>query len=149
MRYAIGSLVFLICAAGAAAAEPTTIEQKAKTNYAVIVTGKNKQSSDLSIKQSGHINGLTSSQSADQNSMAASQSGWRNAVVIYQDGWTDISSVAQSGPIKGTGGGNLPTSYSLQNTEDGYLSYFTSGGFSMVTLTDPGNTITSRFGRYR
>jgi hypothetical protein len=149
MRYTIGSLVFLVLAAGAAAAEPTTIEQNAKTNYAVIVTGKHKPSSDLSIKQSGYTNGLTSAQSADQNSMAASQSGWRNAVVIYQEGWTDISSVAQSGPIKGAGGGNLPTSYSLQNTEDGYLSYFTSGGFSMVTLTDPGNTITSRFGRYR
>jgi hypothetical protein len=149
MRYAIASLPFLFLAAGAAAADPTTIEQNAKTNYAVIVAGKNKQSSDVSVKQSGHINGLTSLQSADQNSLATSQSSWRNAVVIYQEGWTDISSLAQSGPIRGASLSNLPTSYSMQNTDDGYLSYFASGGFSMVTLTDPANAITSRFGRYR
>jgi hypothetical protein len=149
MRYAIASLPFLILTASAAAADPTMIEQNAKTNYAVIVAGKNKQSSDVSVKQSGHINGLTSLQSADQNSLATSQKGWRNAIVIYQVGWTDISSLAQSGPIKGASVDNLPTSYSMQNTDDGYLSYFASGGFSMVTLTDPGNTITSRFGRYR
>jgi hypothetical protein len=149
MRNAISGLALLVCTAGAAAADPATIEQNAKTNFAVIVTGKNKPSSDLTVKQSGSTNGLTSVQSATANSIAASQSGWRNAIVIYQEGWTDISSVAQSGPIGSGGRGNLPASYSFQNTEDGYLSYFTSGGFSMVTLTDPGNTITSRFGRYR
>jgi hypothetical protein len=149
MRYAICSLVLLAFAGDAAAAEPTTIEQKAKTNYAVIVVGKHKPSSDISVKQTGNINGLTSVQSADQNNLTTSQSSWRNAIVIYQEGWTDISSIAQSGPIGGAGVSNLPTSYSMQNTDDGYLSYFASGGFSMVTLTEPGNTITSRFGRYR
>jgi hypothetical protein len=149
MRYSICGLAFLVCSAGAATADPTAIEQNAKTNYAVIVTGKDKPSSDLNLKQSGSTNGLTSVQSADANSIAASQSGWRNAIFIYQEGWTDMSSVAQSGPIGSAGRANLPASYSLQNTDDGYLSYFASGGFSMVTLTDPGNTITSRFGRYR
>lgn len=149
MRYALGCLVLLACSASAAAGNPMTIEQNAETNYAVILNGKDKASSDVSLKQSGSINGLTSTQLAEQNNVAASQAGWRNAIVIYQEGWIDISSVAQSGPVGKEGHADVPTSYRQQNTDDGYLSYFASGGFSMVTLTDPGYTITSRFGRYR
>lgn len=131
---------------GGAAADPAAIEQKAKTNYAVINSG-NKAVSDIHIQQSGSINAIASSQTADQNGIATAQNGQWNTVVIYQEGWIDSSSVLQQGP-KG-GNGNLPTSYHHEITDDGYLSYFASGGFSLVTLSDPGHTLTSHFGRYR
>ena len=149
MRYALSSLAFLVCMVGPASAAPLTIEQNAKTNYAVIKAGQGKASLDVSLKQSGTLNGISSTQTADQNAIGSSQKGWRNTITIYQQGWTDISSVAQSGPVGNAGSNNLPTTYSRENVEDNYLTYFTSGGFSMVTLTDPGSTITSRFGRYR
>ena|ERR1700733_81356 len=148
MRYAIYSIAFLVCAGGGALAEPDTIVQTAKTNYAVIVIG-NKSASNIKVKQTGNINGIASSQKANENAIATSQSGWRNTVVIYQEGWTDTSSVIQFGPSHGGGNGNLPTTFRTQSTDEGYLSYFQSGGFSIVTLTDPTNTITSRFGRSR
>jgi len=148
MRYALSVLAVLICHAGEASADPITIEQNAKTNYAVI-NSTASDTSDLTLYQSGRTNGASSTQYADQNSTLTTQHGWQNTVTIYQNGWTDISRVVQSGPIGDAGQAHLPTTFTTENTDDGYLTYFTSGGFSMVTLGDPGNAITSRFGRYR
>jgi hypothetical protein len=149
MRFAIGILAISACLSGAAAADPTSIEQNGKTNLAVVNIGSSAPSSDLIFKQSGNLNQLSSNQNADQNSIATTQYGWQNTVVIYQRGTTDISSVTQSGPVGEAGRSNLPTSFTAENTDDGYLTYFGSGGFSLVTLGDPGSNVTSRFGRYR
>ncbi len=150
MHRAVSILAISVCLSGVAAADPISIEQNGKTNLAVINVGPSASSSDFSLQQSGSENRLSSSQRAtDQNSIAASQYGWRNSVTIYQNGWTDISSVAQSGPIGEGGRSNLPTSFTAENTDNGYLTYFASGGFSLVTLGEPGTNMTSRFGRYR
>lgn len=150
MRRTISILAISACLSGAAAADPLSIEQNGKTNLAVINVGPSATSSDLTFQQSGSLNQLSSSQQAsDQNSIATSQYGWRNSVTIYQNGWTDISSVVQSGPVGEGGRSNLPTSFTADNTDNGYLTYFTSGGFSLVTLGEPGTNVTSHFGRYR
>jgi hypothetical protein len=149
MRLFLIGLAFFITTLDETAAQSNTLEQKADTNFAVIVS-RDLEKSDLTITQSGRVNGITSLQTAKDNRISTSQSGWQNTVVIYQEGWIDISSVVQSGPAKKTSNsGSLPTSYRGQKTDDGYLSYFTSGGFSMLSLTDSGNTAVSRFGRVR
>lgn len=143
---------FILCSAltalsfDMAVAEPLTVKQNAETNYAVIDTSG--QNNDVTIKQKGKLNGIAAAQRSDTNSINATQRGWSNTVVIYQNGTIDTSVVAQSGPPR-SDITSLPTTYLLQKKDDTYLSYFTSGGFSMVTLTDPNNTITSRFGRTR
>jgi hypothetical protein len=148
VRYLIFSLGFLACAVGDAVADSTTIKQDRDLNYAIITVGPNKDVSDITIEQSGRRNGVTSVQRATtENSIKTNQSGWQNTVVIYQEGWIDISSVAQSAPKKKSN--DERTFYQTQKTDDGYLTYFQSGGFSIATITEPGHTNTSRFGRSR
>lgn len=128
--------------------EPMTIQQNANTNYAVIATGK-KDVSNLRIEQTGRNNAISSLQvSPDYNIVSTTQRGNWNTVVIYQEGFIDQASVVQAGPKRNGGSTNLPTSYRQQSTDEGYLTYFTSGGFSMATLTE-GGTHQSRFGRSR
>ena len=60
-----------------------------------------------------------------------------------------VSRVIQEGPHGPGGYRHLPTRFSGQQTDEGYLSYFMTGGFSLVTLTDQNHAWFSRFGRAR
>jgi hypothetical protein len=53
--------------------------------------------------------------------------------VIYQSGWLAASVVVQEGPHGPGAYKNLPMQHTRVQTDEGYLSYFTTGGFSLVT----------------
>lgn len=146
---AAGALLFILLSAGAAA-EPLAIDQKAWLNYAIIVSADRKDS-DVRLRQRGIINGIASVQMSGLNDaqLWTHQRGRRNTSVVYQSGWTTISRTAQEGPHGPGGYRNLPTRYIGHQTDEGYLSYFQTGGFSLVTLTDQNHTWFSRFGRAR
>jgi hypothetical protein len=156
MRHAairIAVLIFLFACAGLstrAGAEPLVINQDAWLNYAVIVNTSRKDS-DLKINQRGEINGISAVQLSghEDAQIFTHQRGRRNTGVIHQSGWITISRVIQEGPHGPGGYQNLPTQQSGQQTDEGYLSYFMTGGFSLVTLTDQNHTWISRFGRSR
>jgi hypothetical protein len=144
--------VLLVCAGALcrAHAEPLVIDQSAWLNYAVIVNTAQKES-NLRINQRGEINGISSIQLSgyDDAQIFTHQRGRRNTGIIHQRGWITVSRVIQEGPHGPGGYTNLPTTYSGQQTDEGYLSYFMTGGFSLVTLTDQNHTWISRFGRSR
>lgn len=149
----IAILTLLSAAAGLptrAGAEPLTIDQRAWLNYAIIVSTAGKDS-NIRLNQRGEINAISSVQLSDDNDaqIYAHQRGRRNAGLIYQRGWVTIARVAQEGPHGPGGHRNLPTHYSGLQTDEGYLSYFMSGGFSLATVTDQNHTWFSRFGRSR
>lgn len=150
MRYAAAGLLLLICTSVNALAEPTTINQNAWLNYMIVVNTA-KTPSNIESVQNGTISGLSVVQLAGKNDaqFLAKQKGTQNTSVIYQAGWNTMSSVAQSGPEGFAGYGNLPTTYWARRVDEGYLSYFMTGGFSLVTLTDSNHTWFSRFGRAR
>lgn len=150
-RIAVLALLFASVGHSTSAdAEPLTIDQSAWLNYAVIVNTSQK-ASDLKLNQRGDTNGISSIQLSgyDDAQIYTHQRGRRNAAVMHQRGWVTISRVAQEGPHGPGGYTNLPTHYSGQQTDEGYLSYFMTGGFSLVTLTDQNHTWISRFGRAR
>ncbi|MFN3745613.1 MAG: hypothetical protein ACK4TL_12990 [Hyphomicrobiaceae bacterium] len=150
MRRATACAVVLALLPGRAHAEPLTIDQNAWLNYAVIVTTTGTGSS-VKLNQHGEINGISSVQisGARDAEIQTHQSGRRNNSVIYQSGWLTASVVVQEGPHGLGGDTNLPTRHIRVQTDEGYLSYFATGGFSLVTLTDPNHTWFSRFGRAR
>ena len=156
MRHVAASvaiLTFLAASAGLstnAAAEPLAIDQNAWLNYTVIVNTVRKES-DLTVNQRGEINGISSVQMSGINNarIGTHQRGRRNTGVIHQRGWITVSRMIQEGPHGPGGYRNLPTHYSGRHTDEGYLSYFMTGGFSLVTLTDQNHTWFSRFGRSR
>jgi hypothetical protein len=133
-----------------AGAEPLAIDQRAWLNYAIIVNTAGKDS-NIRLNQRGNTNGIAAVQLSgdDDARVDAHQRGRRNAGIIHQRGWVTIARVAQEGPHGPGGYRNLPTHYSGQQTDDGYLSYFMSGGFSLATITDQNHTWFSRFGRSR
>lgn len=149
MRYVVAGAFALALLATRAGAEPLTIDQSAWHNYTIIVN-TSKRSSDLQIRQRGALNAVSSIQVAGSEDarIRTIQRGNRNAAAIYQSGWNTISQVQQSGP-DGGGERGLPTRYAIRETDEGYLSYFMTGGFSLVTLTDQNHTWVSRFGRAR
>lgn len=150
MRHAAAGAVLLALLSAGAHAEPLTIDQSAWLNYAIVVNTTKKES-DLRLNQHGTINGISSVQMSGENNaqIQAHQRGRRNAVGLHQSGWITAARVVQEGPGSFTGHKHLPTQYSGRNTDEGYLSYFMTGGFSMVTLTDSNHTWISRFGRAR
>ena len=148
LAVAVVTLVSLICSR--AGAEPLSIDQNAWLNYAIVVNTVRK-GSDIAISQRGNINGIASVQMSGLNDaqLWTHQRGRRNTAVIHQSGWITVLRTAQEGPHGPGGYTNLPTRYSARNTDEGYLSYFMTGGFSLVTLTDQNHTWFSRFGRSR
>jgi hypothetical protein len=149
----IAVLMLLLSGAGFSnevGAETLTINQDAWLNYAVIVNTSRKDS-DLTLNQRGNTNGISAVQLSGYGDaqIVTHQRGRRNTGVIHQSGWITISRVIQEGPHGPGGYRNLPTLYSGQETSEGYLSYFMTGGFSLVTLTDQNHTWFSRFGRAR
>ena len=150
MRHAALGVALLSLIPAGAHAETLEINQSAWLNYTVIVNAMNKGSS-LSINHRGEKNGISSVQIADTNDaeIRAHQRGRRNAAVLYQQGWITSSIVTQEGSHGPGGHRDLPMSHTVRETDEGYLSYFQAGGFSLVTLTDPNHTWISRFGRSR
>lgn len=150
MRHAAASLLLLICISVDARAEPTEINQNAWLSYAIVVNTL-QTPSNVSIIQHGTISGISSVQLTGQEDaqIHTRQTGARNTAVIYQTGWNTISSVAQGGRNEFSGYRNLPTTYWAREVDEGYLSYFMTGGFSLATLTDANHTWFSRFGRGR
>jgi hypothetical protein len=150
MRYAAACAVALLPLSAAARAEPIAINQDAWLNYAVIANAA-QIGSDLRLNQHGTVNGISSVQISGTSDAEiwALQSGRSNTAVIYQSGWNTISRIGQQGPGDFSGHTDLPARYVGRETDDGYLSYFMAGGFSLVTLTDRNHTWISRFGRAR
>jgi hypothetical protein len=150
MRYVTASIILLTLLSTQAHAGQTLIDQAAWLNYAVIVSTRDT-TSNIGIAQHGTINGISSVQLAGDNDaqIRSDQKGRRNMAVIHQSGWNVISGVSQAGPNGFSGYTNLPTTYWSKDVDDGYLSYFMTGGFSLVTLTDANHTWFSRFGRAR
>jgi len=153
MRLAAAGAVILILLAPsthADSAEPVEINQDAWLNYAVIATTA-QNGSDIRLNQHGAVNGISSVQmsGASDAEIWALQSGYSNTAVIYQSGWNTISRIGQQGPGDASGRTDLPARYVGRDTDDGYLSYFMSGGFSLATITDRNHTWISRFGRAR
>ena len=150
MRTAASSSVALMLLATSSHAETLEINQSAWLNYTVVVNAVNKGSS-LSINHRGEKNGISSVQiaGAKDTEMLAHQRGRRNAAVVHQQGWITSSIVIQEGPHGPGGHRDLPMSHTVRETDEGYLSYFQTGGFSLVTPTDPNHTWISRFGRSR
>lgn len=132
------------------AADPLVIDQTAWLNYAVVVNTQEKYS-NLNLSQSGTVNGISSVQlsgSNDANIMTHQTGQWNNALV-HQMGWNTVAGVVQQSGDGWPGHTNHPTVYQGVQTDEGYLSYFMTGGFSFVSLTDPAHTWYSRFGRGR
>lgn len=150
MRYAATSFFLFVCSSANAIAEHAAINQNAWFNYVIIVNTQ-KSPSEVSVIQHGTISGISSLQLTGQNDaiIGTRQNGAQNTSVIYQSGWNTISSVAQGGPNGFAGHGDLPTTYWARKVDEGYLSYFMTGGFSLATLTDSNHTWFSRFGRSR
>jgi hypothetical protein len=149
----IAGLMLLLVSAGlatSAAAEPLTINQGAWLNYAVIVN-TSRNDSDLIVNQRGDTNVISSIQLSgdDDAQIYTHQRGQRNSGAIHQSGWITISRVIQEGTQGPLAYQNMPTRLTGQQTDEGYLSYFMTGGFSLVTLTDQNHTWFSRFGRAR
>jgi hypothetical protein len=140
----LGCLMF---STAAAMAEEVQIDQNASANYSFVAVTK-PDTSNVRINQHGKTNAISSTQLApDLNQLQTKQSGWTNTVTIYQDGFIDIATVTQSGPRNSEYSPNLPTAYDVVETDQGYLSTFTSGEVSIVTLTSPNMTFVSQFGR--
>ncbi len=150
MRPAAAVILFLLLSCARAGAEPLTIVQNAWLNYAIVVTTA-RTDSDVRLNQRGEINAITSVQMSglDDAALWTHQRGRRNSAVIHQSGWVTVLRSIQEGPHGPGGYTNLPNHYSGQQTDEGYLSYVMTGGFSLVTLTDQNHTWFSRFGRSR
>jgi hypothetical protein len=131
-------------------ADPLAIDQNAWLNYAVIVNVNGKPS-NLQIGQFGTLNGISSAQVSGSNDayIMTHQRGEWNSALLYQSGWNTIVAAVQQGNGSWPGFTHHSTVYRGLQTDEGYLSYFMTGGFSFVSLTDPGHTWYSRFGRGR
>ncbi len=150
MRHAAAGAVLLALLSVGARAEPLTIDQSAWLNYAIVVNTTKKES-DLRINQRGTVNAISSIQMSGEGNaeIQTHQRGRRNAAFLHQSGWITASRVTQEGPRRFSGHTHQPTQFTGRNTDEGYLSYFMTGGFSLVTLTDSNHTWISRFGRAR
>jgi len=148
MRGGFGVLFALIPVA-LANAEPIVINQNAWLNYAIVVT-KVEHPSNLQIGQIGTVNGISSAQASGLSDayMMTHQRGKLNGAFLYQSGWNAVSGVVQE-DSDWPGHTRHTTVFNGTQTDEGYLSYFATGGFSLVTLTDTGHTWFSRFGRGR
>jgi len=141
---ALGCLTFLTAAA---VAEELQIDQNASANYSFVAVAK-PENSKVVINQHGSSNVVSSIQrTTGLSQLQTSQSGWTNTVTVFQEGIIDVAVIAQSGPGKSRYSNNLPTAYDVVETDQGFLSTFTSGEVSIVTFTSPNMTFVSQFGR--
>jgi hypothetical protein len=131
-------------------AEPLSIDQNAWLNYTVVVV-TDKKPSNLQFGQFGTVNGISSVQLSSINDayIVTRQQGELNSAFLYQSGWNTVAITTQQGGDGWSGFTQHPTTYRAFRTDEGYLSYFLTGGFSFVSLTDPSHTWYSRFGRAR
>jgi len=131
-------------AANAQSIPSATFTQTNTNNYAVIAPGN--LSTDITVQQSGGANNAVVLQSGPINSAGVDQRAKHaNNSYVGQEGPMNIALVTQQynfGAILGATPG-----FSQQQTEIGFLSEFNSGGVSILTLTGPGNTVFSSFGR--
>ena len=148
--FAIGLSMFAVFSVANAEADPLAINQNAWLNYAIVVNTPGKPS-NLQISQVGTANSISSVQLSGGNDayILTHQSGQWNNALIYQSGWNVVAGAVQQGGDGWAGHTNHPTVYRAAQTDEGYLSYFMTGGFSFVSLTDPAHTWYSRFGRGR
>ena len=121
-----------------------TLTQTNANNYAVIAPGN--ISTDITVKQSGGNNNAVLDQTGPINAADIDQRAKHdNNSYVGQVGPINVAVVTQQynfGAILGATPG-----YSTQQTDIGFLSEFNSGGVSILTLTGPGNTVLSSFGR--
>lgn len=147
MRCIPVAMILGVLGCAAALADELHINQNGSTNFSFVAVTQS-DASNVRINQEGHTNVVSAAQLApDLNQIATTQSGWSNTVVIYQQGFIDIASVAQSGPGSSPPKDMLPTAYHVRETDQGFLSTFTSGELSIATLTSPELTYISHFGR--
>jgi hypothetical protein len=137
----------IVGASGAASAQSipsTTLTQTNASNYAVIAPGN--ISTEITVQQSGGNNNAVLYQAGPINAADVDQRAKHdNNSYVGQVGPINVAIVTQQynfGAILGATPG-----YSAQQTDVGYLSEFNSGGVSILTLTGPGNTVFSSFGR--
>lgn len=147
MRHYQVALVLCLFGFAPAAAGELQINQNAAANFTFIAVNK-PDTSSLQITQSGQTNVISAAQlSPDLNKLESTQSGWSNTITVYQDGFDVISRVTQFGPDGSSHATNLPTSYTVTETDQGFLSTFTSGELSISTLTSSDLNYVSHFGR--
>ncbi|MGD0641412.1 MAG: hypothetical protein ABSC22_11750 [Roseiarcus sp.] len=131
----------LACAANAQA---LSLRQDAAENYAYI--GPGNISSDVRLWQTGKDNVETTVQNSQDNSIYVNQRATNsNTSTITQYGAVNTAIVVQQYNFKTTVGNQ--SGYVGQQTNNGYLSEFNSGGASILTLTGSSNTLISSFGR--
>jgi hypothetical protein len=137
----------VVGASGAASAQSipsTTLTQTNVNNYAVIAPGN--ISTEITVQQSGGNNNAVLEQSGPINAADVDQRAKHaNNSYVGQVGGINVAIVTQQynfGAILGATPG-----YSAQQTDIGYLSEFNSGGVSILSLTGPGNSVFSSFGR--
>jgi hypothetical protein len=131
-------------AANAQSVPSATFTQTNANNYAVIAPGN--LSTDITVQQTGGANNAVLFQTGPINTANVDQRAKHaNNSYVGQDGPMNIAVVTQQynfGAVLGATPG-----FSQQQTEIGYLSEFNSGGVSVLTLTGPGSTVFSSFGR--
>jgi len=141
------ALVFGLLGCAPTLAEELQIDQNSSANFTFVAVTQ-PDTSDVRITQQGRKNVVSAAQLApDLNQIATTQFGGFNTVVIYQEGFIDAASVTQSGPGASPPESNLPTAYDVRETDQGFLSTFTSGELSITTLTSSDLTYISHFGR--
>lgn len=145
-RFRLALMLSLLTCAPVLASE-LQINQSASANYFFAAVSP-PETSTIEVHQTGRDNVVSAAQLApDLNQIATKQSGWTNTVTIYQQGHFDIATVTQSGLHRSAAPSDTPTRYSVQEIDQGYLSTFTSGELSIITLTSPDRTYVSHFGR--
>jgi minor curlin subunit len=172
-RASIYIFAAMICSVGPACAQVWT--QDSLNNIAIVVGGGSRSS--VSVTQSGFTNLYYGVQEANnQNQAIVSQNGLfgnvaqstqvndagRNIAFVTQNSPDNHSEIVQMGRNNVAGvmqnpatGAATPRwlipsdgpSYASSQTQDGYLSLFTTDNFSLAFVTPPGLTATSSFYR--
>jgi hypothetical protein len=141
----LAGLILGVCdVASAQSVQSATITQTNANNYALIAPGN--VSTEITVQQSGGNNTAVLDQTGPINAADVDQRAKNsNNSYVDQVGPINVAIVTQEynfGAIIGATPG-----YSAQQTNVGYLSEFNSGGVSILTLTGPGSTLVSSFGR--
>jgi len=133
--------------------------QNALFNIEIVVTqGDQTGSSQVESKQNGVLNWFFGIQDAKNlNSVNVNQTGALDDTRIVQQGTNNVAvNLQNSRQISGSSAPAIPVPlpnynrgpvYIAEQTNQGYLSYFSSGEISIVTLTTPGLTAIGSFGR--
>jgi hypothetical protein len=162
LQAAICCVSMVLASTSVQAGEATLVNQDAWTNLAIVVVGRGQEESRLTVMQTGIVNGFASAQLSGNNYLQSTQSGFDNSYIALQvlsgehpDPDTGVSTnfalTRQQAPSSDVLSPRVDLDVEVvsEQTEDGYLTYFASGGFSMMSITETGRNITSRFGRLR